>query len=507
MLPGKSYSPEEVVSLLVRRAWLLLLPLCLGLGAGAVYAGKMSEEYRSETLIMVVPQRIPDSYVKRTDTTTIGDRLASITEQIQSRSRLERIISEFDLYPDERARGVMEDVVQRMRSKIGVQIEGQAQEAFRVSYTGAEPRTAQKVTERLASWYIEENLRDRANLASSTHQFLEAELEDAKRRLLDHEKKLEDYRRRFSGQLPSQLDSNLQSMQNVQLQLQSINESINRGRERRLLIERQLADAELVPVAMTLLERTAPGEDQAPASAAQQLEVAKGTLDRLRLRFTADHPDVRSLERAIAELEVKAKEESLRPVVPAAPTAQSRAEVARQKRIRDFQAEIDTIDRQIASNHEEQERLKTAMLTYQSRVDAVPSRESELVELTRDYGTLQASYASLLTKREDAKLASNLDQRQIGAQFKVLDPASLPERPTQPLARVQVIAGSAAAGLAVGLLIVAFLEYRDSSFKTEQDVIRVLSLPVLALVPVMAPMPTPRRRRGWPGLFFGKTRS
>src|SRR5688572_9317707 len=127
-------------------------------------ARRVQLQYRSETLIMVVRQRIPDSYVKSVVTTNVEDRLASIKEQILSRSRLERIITDFDLYPDGRARGIMEDVIQDMRDNdIDLSVEGR--ESFRIAYKSSDPRTAQRVAERLASLTIEENLRERSNLA------------------------------------------------------------------------------------------------------------------------------------------------------------------------------------------------------------------------------------------------------------------------------------------------------------------------------------------------------
>jgi polysaccharide chain length determinant protein (PEP-CTERM system associated) len=485
VLPGKKYTPDELVRIALRRKWLILLPLALGVGASVLVARRVPQMYRSETLIMVVPQRIPDSYVKSTDATRIEDRLPSISEQIQTRSRLERIINDFDLYREERARGVMEDVVQRMRGNIKVGLEGLTQEAFRVSYVSSDARVAQKVTERLASWYIEENLRDRENLAASTNEFLAAELEDAKRRLLDHEEKLEKYRRRYSGQLPSQLETNIQSMQNTQLQLQSVSDSINRARERRLLIERQLADVQVLPPSVATPE--VPGNaatEAAQLSNPQQLENAQAALARARLRYTANHPDIRALERVIRDLQAKVDQEARSPQ-PDVARVLSPAEALRQKRIKDYKAELDIIDRQIVTSQADQARLQRSMSEYQVKLDALPSRESELVELTRDYSTLQATYTSLLTKREDSKLAANLERRQIGEQFKVLDPASLPERPFNAKTRMMVMAGGSLGGLLLGLLAVGFLEYRDSTFKTESDVTRVLSLPVLALVPLM----------------------
>jgi polysaccharide chain length determinant protein (PEP-CTERM system associated) len=457
--------------------------LVVGTAAGVFVFKRLPSQYRSETLIMVIPQRIPDTYVKPTVTGSVEDRLPTINDQILSRSRLERIINDFDLYKEQRATGLMEDVVQRMRGEIDVNLVGK--ESFRVSYVSHEPKTAQRVTERLAGLYIEESLRDRENITEDTNRFLESQLQDAKRRLLDHEKKLEDYRRRYAGQLPSQLPSNLQSIQNAQLQLQSISESINRARERRLLVERQLSDAQTATIQTPSTPSPGSGEATVPATAAEQLEAAEARLEAFKLRYKDDHPDVRALERVIAQLRVKVKEEAARPVTAAPDRQLTSAEALRQKRVKDLEAELEIIDRQIAVALAEEVRLKNTMANYQAKIDVVPTRESELVELTRDYGTLQEAYGSLLKKQEDAKLAGNLERRQIGEHFKILDPASLPERQHNQKQRLAALAGGAVGGLALGLALVGFLEYRDSSFKMETDITRVLALPVLALVPMM----------------------
>jgi uncharacterized protein involved in exopolysaccharide biosynthesis len=173
----------------------------------------------------------------------------------------------------------------------------------------------------------------------------------------------------------------------------------------------------------------------------------------------------------------------------------SPTEQTRQNRLRDLKAELEFIDRQIATSEAEEARLKQKMTAYQTNVDALPTRESELVELTRDYGTLQAAYMSLLTKKEDSKVAANLERRQIGEQFKILDPASLPEKPFNQKQRLALIGSGAVAGLSLGLLLVAFLEFRDSSLNREEDVVRVLSLQVLAMVPIMASTREQKNRR------------
>jgi protein tyrosine kinase modulator len=474
--PRRRYSAGEIAAIVLRRRWLVLLPFAVGLAAIPFITPLVPELYRSETLILVVPQRVPDSYVKSTITETIESRLPSISEQILSRSRLERIISDLDLYKKERARQVMEDVVRRMRADITVTLAPKSLDSFRVSYVNTDPATARKVTERLAGLYIDQNLKDREIQAESTNQFLEAQLQDAKTRLLQQEKKLEAYRRAHAGQLPSQLQGNLQATQNAQLQLQALNETMNRARERRLLIERQIADAR----AYAAPPPATSSQDTPGLSPAQQLEVAKARLETLRIRYTPDNPDVIVLERAVADLEKRVAREQ-DPTKTDAPKALS----PDQKKVLDLQAELDVIDHQLKAGQAEEARLKQVIAGFQGNINAVPTRESELVELTRDYTTLQAQYTSLLTKREESKIAANLERQQIGEQFRVLDPASLPERPFNRSQRLGAIGSGAIGGLVLGLLLTAFLEFRDTSFRREEEVAGLLHLPVLALITVI----------------------
>jgi polysaccharide chain length determinant protein (PEP-CTERM system associated) len=482
VLPGKTYTGQDVVRIVRKRGWLIALPFFVGTIAGGVLYKTVPSQYRSETLIMVIPQRVPETYVTPTITGSIEDRLPSINDQILSRSRLERIINDLDLYKEQRATGVMEDVVSRMRSEIDVKLVGK--ESFRVSYVSREPRTAQRVADRLAGLYIEESLRDRENISEDTNQFLESQLQAAKSRLLEHEQKLLEYRRQYSGQLPSQLPANVQAIQNAQMQMQSVSESLNRARERRLVIERQLADAQATPSSSVSAVPNGP-DSTVGASAGEQLEAARSRLDALKLRYKPDHPDVRALERVISELETKAAAEAQNRPGRIAAKVQSPSDIAREKRIKDLQAEVEMIDRQIGAGVLEEARLKNEIADYQTKVDAVPTRESELVELTRDYGTLQEQYSSLLKKQEDSRLAANLEHRQIGEHFKILDPASLPQKAFNQKVKLMAFAAGTGGGLVLGLVFVGLLEYRDSSFRTEIDITRALSLPVLALVPEM----------------------
>ncbi len=496
MLPGRKYAIEDFLRIAWRRKVLILLPFLVVSTGTFLYVRGLPDVYRSETTILVIPQRVPESYVRSTITDRIGDRLQSLKEQILSRSRLERTIVDLNLFPDQRRTAAMEDLISHMRN--AVKVETARSDAFTVSYSSPDPRTAQIVTERLASDFIRENVIDREKLADTTSEFLKVQAEDAKRQLIEQEKKLEAYRLAHAGELPSQAPSNLQGLQSGRIQLQTVVDSINRDRDRQLIKERELADL-LAPEPAPQPATAAPGGAAASSSGpgapalapAEELAQATAQLRVMEGRLTDAHPDVRQLRRRVAQLAAqvevaKAEEPPPAPAAVAPPPALTAADLQRERRIRDTRAELEALDRRIVAQQKDQQRLLHETALYQARLEAAPVRESELIELMRDYETLQELYRSLLTKREDSKIAANLERRNVGEQFRVLDPALVPQRPFSP-DRLKLNAVGIFLGLLVGVGIVAALEFMDSTLKSEEDIRTILELPVIATIPVFAP--------------------
>ena len=479
MLPGKKYTPEDVLRIGWRRRWLIAIPFVIITIVSTLVVHYLPDEFRSDTLILVVPQQVPESYVKSTVTARIEDRLQAISQQILSRTRLERIIQDFNLYAKERRTGIMEDIVENMRKSIDVQVvKG---DAFRVSFTSDNPRTAMQVTERLASLFIDESLRDREVLAEGTNQFLDAQLEDARRQLVEHEKKVEEYRKKYDGELPDQEQSNLQQIQSSEMQLQNVTEALSRDRDQAVILDRQITDL-TTDASASAAAAAQSGGAGGPTTTAQALQLARAQLQQLQLHLKPEHPDVIHMKRVIADLEKKAETEALNAPASDGTVVASPADRARLQRLSELRLERERVALSIGNREGEQKRLQGVIAAYQARVAAAPTREAELVGLTRDYDTLQKSYAALLAKSQDSQIAANLERRQIGEQFKILDAARLPEKPISPN-RPLLYSVGALVGLAFGVGLVALLEYRDTSLKTEFDVAATLRLPVLGAVP------------------------
>ncbi|MEO8678634.1 MAG: GNVR domain-containing protein [Vicinamibacterales bacterium] len=489
MLPGRKYTPESIAAIAWRNKWLIVSAVCV-LTTGAIAVSlRIQDLYRSETLILVVPQRVPESYVRSTVTTRIEDRLRSIKQEILSRSRLEPIIEQFGLYEDQIKTRPMEQIVAAMADR--VQVDTVREDAFKVAFVDESPRIAMIVTDRLASMFIEENLRDRGVQADGTNQFLETQLDGARRRLVDHEQKLEAFRKRNAGELPSQLQGNLQVIESTQNQIQILSESMNRDRDRRLLVERSISDVNDSSIAAG---GTAGGGADGNRTI-DQLDRARSDLRELLLRLTPQHPDVVAKTRTVAELELKVREEaSAGKPDPRAQAPVTGNDLIRRARSRQAQQELDKIDAQLATKETEMQRLRQVMSDYQHKVEAVPGHESELTGLMRDYDTLQKVYSDLLAKKENSQMSANLERQQVGEQFKVLDPARLPVKPFSPN-RVRIALIAAFLGLLIAVGLSGIIEYRDQTLRTEDEIVRTLVLPVIAAIPIMTAIADVRRQR------------
>lgn len=490
MLPGKVYKPSDYLDILRRRGWLLVVPPIVTVFAALVYSSRIPDEYQSEMLIAILSQRVPDNFVQSTVTVSPEEQLEAISVRIKSRVYLERLIEELNLYPEERRAAPIEAVVALMSDSISVLPTQRAlvrndlqPTAFSVRFSYPDPKLAATVAQRIGSLFVSQNARDRGALAEATDEFLEQQLDKVRQELVAQEKRVEAFRLQYGQSLPTQLPTNLQAMQSTQMQIQSLTESIARDRDRKLVLERNYNDVQSAP---TPVEPTRQDPQAVPIISAtdpleRQLVAARANLAALERRLEPQHPDIGRMRRTIAQIEEKiaAEAASPRPVVPAPLTA---SDIERQRRLREMTAEMESIDRQIVFKETEIARLRGVTSEYQRRVDSVPGVESEWTILNRDYETMQAAYRDLLNKSESARLAIDLEQRQMGDQFRVVDNARVPETPSGP-DRLRITIMGLLAGLVFGAGLGALFEIKDSSFRSEADIHNVLGLPVIAVVP------------------------
>jgi uncharacterized protein involved in exopolysaccharide biosynthesis len=266
------------------------------------------------------------------------------------------------------------------------------------------------------------------------------------------------------------------------------------------MLERELADMRAVP---------SPGAAPArEASAAQggtpprvRLDAARAAFAELQSRrLTDQHPDVIRVRKEIQALEREVAGDAS--ASAAAAPALSPADLLAQNRRRQIQLEVENVERQLVHRQNEERRLRGVAADLETRISAGPARESELISLTRDYDTIRQIYSTLLAKKEDSKIAANVERQRIGEQFRILDPARVPERPTSPN-RPLIVGAGAFAGLLLGIVLIAALEFRNAGLRNEDEASACIELPVLAVIPALALAGRPPRRRLWKALKAG----
>jgi uncharacterized protein involved in exopolysaccharide biosynthesis len=220
-----------------------------------------------------------------------------------------------------------------------------------------------------------------------------------------------------------------------------------------------------------------------PETLEAQLAALQTQLANLQARYTEDHPDVIKTKNEIAALQKKIADDNAQSRTPGSQKSGKTVEPAQ---IAQLRAQVHTTDQVIAEKTREQEKIQQAIKVYQDRVQSSPAVEQQYKELTRDYQTALDFYTDLLKKRDQSAMAGDLERHQEGEQFRVLDPANLPDKPTFPN-RIEFALSGFGVGLALGVGIAFLLEMRDTSFRTERDVEFTLRLPVLAMVPTVAP--------------------
>jgi len=445
---GVSARPEFSPLSLARMFWkskamigLVWLVLCL-LSVVVVFC--LPARYRAEAVILVDRQKIPERIVASTVNAEVQDRLATISQQILATSRLQSIIVAYHLYERERARLPQEDIIEMMRQDTKITLEkGWSQDrtgAFRIAYQGRDPVIAAEVANQIGNLFIEENLRTRETHAEGTSEFLEEQLQQAKKTLDKLEVQVTEYKLKYKGELPEQENALAATLSRFELELRGNQDATNRAEQSKALLSTALSMAE--STAKVLERSDAGGSARKDASGAGVKDAAalQAELDVLQSRYTDEYPDVQRVKQLLAKKKAGPEKSATAPASTApgnggaAPEeAEAAPEVMQQReRIASLKTELGLANRELEFRKAERREISTQIAALQSRLDKLPVREQELTGLSRDYEIAKANYKSLLDKRLAADMATDLERRQQGERFTMIDPAQPPARVYSP---------------------------------------------------------------------------
>ena len=471
MLGHRELTVQDYVAILKRWYWLILLCalVCFGVAFGITY--EIAPRYMSQTLVLIEQQQVPTDYVTPILTEDLGERLASLREQILSRSRLEPIIQRFNLFAS--GGGTMDARVAETQKAIQVKpVNAGARAGFFITFEYPDPRTAQQVCGEITSLFVSENLAARQESAEGTTEFLKQQLDDAKKNLDDQDAKLAAFEGKYLGRLPDQEKSNESTLQALSTQLDAATQSLDRLQENQTFIESNIAELRretresgsggLISVDDRLKEL-------------RDLQEQKKSLDAL---YTPDYPDVQAVDRKIAQLQAEIAKSPSR--TSSGKTASSKATID-SPQLQQAKAQLRAVQLAIASTKEEQSKIKAQIDQYEQRIESSPIVEEQYKQVTRDHDIAQEFYNSLLKKMDESSMAVALEHRQEGEQFRVMDPPNLPDAPSYPN-RMKFAGAGLVGGLVLAFMLVALLEYRDVTLRSELDVWAFTKLPTLAIL-------------------------
>jgi polysaccharide chain length determinant protein (PEP-CTERM system associated) len=480
MAANRELNSTDAKRVLRRYWWILPISTVLLTLVGWVLTNVLPKRYTSQTMVLVEEPYVPSKYVEPVNTSDLNHRLATMQEQILSRSRLQPIIERLNLYPEDRGRMHIDDLVERLRGALTVKpvetMQGTGPHqlpGFYITATFDTPELAQQVCTEITSMFLAQNARQTEQQATRTTSFLGEQLAEAKKKLDEEDAKLAEFKRQHPGSLPEDTQGNIGMLMGTNTQLEANTQAIARAEQEKAFNESLLQQEEA-----NWKTRTNGGTNVDAAD--QQLALLQDKLTDLHSRYTPDHPDVIKTESQIAELKKRMAEPPKQ--APANAPAQSTHEPPQLQLLR---AKVKQDDLTIANLKREQAQIQAQTRQIQGRVEATPMVEQQYKEITRDHQTASDIYNELLKKSQSSTMAGALVHQEDSEQFRVYDPPNLPQNPSFPK-KPYFLGGGAVGGLALGFGILFLLAMMDKTIHSEHDAELFLQLPVLTVVPTLA---------------------
>lgn len=482
MLGHRKLETSDYLAILKRRRWTIILPIVILPIVAVISTFFIQPQYLSQTLVLIDQQKVPDTYVKSVIATDLDSRLSSMKEQILSRSRIEPIINHYNLYGNQRL--TMDEKIDLARKNISVKpiksditVHG-GLPGFFIAFTAGDARTAQLVCGEITALFVNENLRSREASAEGTTDFLKGQLDDAKHSLDEQDQKLAEFQRQYVGKLPGEEAPNMNMLTSMNTQLEAATQALAQMEQNKVYQESMLS--QITSNAPTTVGVAPPSNVPNPLKETKQTELRllQKDLGDLEAQYTADHPDVISTKRKIADLQRTIA--TMPDTVPASSVGIAVAHVD-PLAVQQLRAQIKSQEIGIAAKRHEQEMIQSRIGMYQERISASPLVDQEYKQLTRDYDTAKKFYDDLLTKMESSKMATDLERRQQGEQFHVMDQPNLPDAPIFPK-RSLFAAGGLILGFVLAGSLAVLAEFRDTALRTERDVWAFTQLPTLAVI-------------------------
>jgi len=485
------FDPLDYVSVFNRRKWWFIVPVALSLIVGGLLVWQLPRTYQATTTVAVSASRVAPNVVGSVEIDR-QERMRAVSQQLLSRSVLERTVRLEHLDQN----GSIEAAVSKLRGGIGVSLpdsitpgnggggpaaqlspeQKASLDTYQVSYVSDAPEDAQRIVNRLAQVFVEENSKTREIRAQDTSQFIETQLRASETRLTALEGRLREMKETFMGRLPEQTNANLAMVSAMQRQLESSATAMRGEQDRLSMIEKQIDAMQQNADEMVSSMKGTPGE-----SAQSRVVSLRRELADKQLTYTDKHPEIVWLQQELATAEKAAAAERARPVSDRMAILNGNPEY------RQLLKDRETTRLRVAEFQRQQTAINGQIAQYSGRVEAAPRVEQQMVSLQRAYDLERGTYQDLAGKKQTALLNEELQRKQGGEQFAVLVPAGLPSEPFKPKP-MRVMLMAIAAGLVLGAAFAFGREYLDRSVHDARGLRDEFERPVLAEIPRIEPV-------------------
>jgi succinoglycan biosynthesis transport protein ExoP len=466
-----------------RRKWWIILSALAMLIASAVVAHRLKNVYRAETTILVDASQVPYNYVAPVVSTDISARLTTLQEQDLSPTRLAKLVEAEGLYPDPRGKRTEDDVIRSVQKAITFEVVnpgGGKMGAFRIAYSSDKQDEVSRVANRLASMFIEENLKAREEQTSGTAQFLEDQMTETKRQLDVTDNQLQAIKARNVLDLPEAKPYHMEALATLRGQVQNIQDKISQDQRDKAILQSMLLSGGPAP---TIDVDSAYGENDSGLPPDQvQIQKLETRLAELQTRYGPAHPEVRRTQHEITQLKEKianASSDSLATTANQKPAIQPNKSSPRNPVLQD---QIEKLDDDVKEQSGLLSPLQQRIEFHTAKLAEEPVFEQKITNLQQNYEALKKQYAGLLDKKQAADLSYALEVRQKAEKFVVLDAAKTPQKPAAPNRPLISFAGLMG-GLLLGAALAAGVEMNDETVRSETEVARILGKPVLSGIP------------------------
>ena len=475
----RSFHPLDYVSVVRRRKWWFVAPLVLSIVVGTALAMLLPREYTSAAEIGIADPTLSPELLKGVQSLDATERQRAISQQLLSRAVLERVVREENLQPGKPVeqtaaalRSKVEDhiVVPRPIGRMGTR---EGIESFRLGYVDASPERAQRIANRLATVFVEENSKTKTQQAQNTSEVLAQQLKASQERLAKLQEQLRLKKQANIGRLPDQMNANVSMVNGLRTQHESLALQLRTEQDRLSMLEGQLEQMKQGTAGGAM---TSTGQQAIQAAQTRITDLERQLRQYQANGYTDQHPDIIATkeEVAVARRELT----SVRQQSP----GNSADLVALDPAYRQKTVERDATRLRINALQRQLGQALSQIGSYQARVDSAPLVEQELSSLVQDESLERKRYENLSSQYSNAQLTEDVTRKQSGERFVVLNLAPLPSRPTSP-DLLKLMAITIGLGLMLGAAAVIGREFLDRSVHDARMLQSEFEVPVLGEIP------------------------